>query len=226
MKVGFLTLGCRVNQYETEKIVNQFENKGYDLCIDTDAGADIYIINTCSVTAIAEKKSRQFIRRVKRNNPDAVIVAVGCYVQKEDLEFLSMSEIDLFVGNNKKNEVISDVEEFLRTRNVKKDIIKRSEMLEFEEMEGFLKNSRIRPYIKIQEGCDRFCSFCIIPHLRGKVRSRDKNNILEEVEYHLKNGVKEIVLTGINTALYGKDFEDYTLYKTMSSFSSLDTKWK
>ena len=220
MRVAFHTLGCKVNHYETEAIREAFEARGA-CSVGEEDPADVYVINTCTVTNIADRKSRQYIRRVKRISPDALIVVTGCYAQVEPEEVAAMEEVDIVVGNGQKSMICDLVIE----RALEKSgddhagvhagdsiyVLPRNNMTEYEDM-GLVSSSEpgmTRAYIKIQEGCDRFCSYCLIPYARGPVRSRPPEEIIEEARMLLASGVREIVLTGINTALYGteKGFE-------------------
>lgn len=210
-KVALCSLGCKVNQYETNVIVQEFIEKGYDVT-EFNEYADVYIINTCTVTNIADRKSRQMIRKVKNINPEALIVACGCYAQVGKDELQKIKEIDLILGNNEKKELVDNIEKLLEQKdsilieNVT-DVLHQNEYIEF-KTETFAENARA--FIKIQDGCDRFCSYCIIPYARGKVRSRKIENISKEVEKIASKGIKEIVITGIHIASYGKDF-DYSI---------------
>lgn len=210
MLVAFHTLGCKVNQYETEAIKAAFVSRGA-IIVGEEETADVYIINTCTVTNIADRKSRQYIRRMKSRNPEAMIVATGCYAQVEPEEVSMLPEVDLVVGNGKKSMICDLVYE--RLKQDKKDqakniyVLPREELIYYEDM-GLVVSSESemsRVYVKIEEGCDRFCSYCLIPFARGTVRSRSLEEIIEEVRLVIANGYKEIVLTGINTALYGTE---------------------
>ena len=215
MRVAFHTLGCKVNHYETEAIRESFISRGA-VSVGEEEPADVYIINTCTVTNIADRKSRQYIRRVKRMNQDALIVVTGCYAQVEPEEVASLPEVDLVVGNGQKAKICDLVFEKLEERsgsNHRPDnaadiyVIPRNELTDYEDM-GLVASSEsgmTRAYIKIQEGCDRFCSYCLIPFARGPVRSRAPEEIIEEAKMLLDSGYREIVLTGINTALYGTE---------------------
>ena len=208
MRVAFHTLGCKVNHYETEAMREAFVSRGAE-SVGEDDPADVYIINTCTVTNIADRKSRQYIRRMKKVNPDALIVVTGCYAQVEPEEVASMPEVDLVVGNGQKSAICGLVMERLYGRSAGTEIyvLDRSELSNYEDM-GLVASSEpgmTRAYIKIQEGCDRFCAYCLIPYARGPVRSRPSEEILREAAMLLESGVREIVLTGINTALYGTE---------------------
>ena len=207
MKIAFHTLGCKVNQYETEAMKEAFQQRGHVIVSERDA-ADVFVINTCTVTSIADRKSRQFIRRMKKNNPDCILVATGCYVQTSAEELEQMNDIDIIAGINEKHNIPDYVERFAVKRGrgpAVKDVHIRAwnDLTEYEDM-GIITGmeSRTRAYIKIEEGCDRYCSYCMIPYARGAVRSRPEDDILKEAASLVQKGFKEITLTGINTALY------------------------
>ncbi|MBR3053693.1 MAG: radical SAM protein, partial [Firmicutes bacterium] len=206
-KVAFHTLGCKVNQYETEALKERFEAGGYTV-VPEEETADVYVINTCTVTNLADRKSRQFIRRAIKKNPDAIVAACGCYVQINPEEAASIPGVDLVVGTNGRQELFDKVEELMEKRSgtALRMVLPYSELTEYRS-DGIISamDGRSRAFIKIQEGCDRFCSYCLIPFARGRVRSRDADEILEEVRALVGKGFREIVLTGINTALYGRD---------------------
>ncbi|MBE6041043.1 MAG: radical SAM protein, partial [Clostridiales bacterium] len=216
MRVAFHTLGCKVNHYETEAMREAFVSRGA-VSVGEEEPADVYIINTCTVTGIADRKSRQFIRRVKRANPDALVVVTGCYAQTAAEEVAALPEVDIVVGNGRKSEICGIVMARLTEREKETDraeerkttvlVRERNELTDYEDM-GLVASSEsgmTRAYIKIQEGCDRFCTYCLIPYARGPVRSRPVEDIIREAVMLLENGVREIVLTGINTALYGTE---------------------
>ena len=215
--VAFCTLGCKVNQYETNAMIDQFINKGYTIK-EFNEKADIYIINTCTVTNMADRKSRQMLRRVKEINKNALVVACGCYAQvaKEELE--KIPEIDLIYGTNEKNKIAEYIEEYQKTyqkgTEVSKgnvpngkvtDVMYQKEFLDFGTTDY---TEKTRAVIKVQDGCDRFCSYCIIPYARGHVRSRKIESVVEEVTKIAQKGIKEVVITGIHVASYGKDFKE------------------
>lgn len=210
MKVAFHTLGCKVNQYETEAMARDFRNEGYEV-VDEKDFADVYIINTCTVTAIADKKSRQYIRRMKKVNPDSVVAVTGCYAQIQPDEVSAVNGVDIVAGTNEKSKMTQYVSEFM-DNGIKQVHIKGYEELDVYDEQGTVSSTdaRTRAYIKIQEGCNRFCAYCVIPYARGKVRSRGLDEILEEAQELIKAGYKEIVLTGINTALYEMESEHET----------------
>ena len=203
IKVAFHTLGCKVNHYETEAMKEAFLARGA-VAVGEEEYADAYIINTCTVTNIADRKSRQYIRRVRKINPDAVVAVTGCYAQVEPEEVAAMPEVDIVVGNGRKSDICGMVMEKLAEGSTAAAadvfVLPRSELTDYEDM---------RAYIKIQEGCDRFCAYCLIPYARGPVRSRPPQEIIDEAAMLVDSGVRELVLTGINTALYGseKDFD-------------------
>ena len=208
--VSFYTLGCKVNQYETQMLKERFSDAGYDIAGEEEF-ADIYVVNTCTVTNLSDRKSRQYIRRMKKINPDAVIAVTGCYAQTDPEAAADIEGVCVVAGTNEKSELVKFVEDYISENgqkriNVDSHIIPYDELSEYEET-GIITSmdSRTRAYIKVQEGCDRFCSYCIIPYARGKVRSRRLEDIVAEAEQLIGNGFKELVLTGINTALYGTD---------------------
>ena len=205
-KVAFYTLGCKVNQYETEAMLELFEKEGYEKA-ETEDYADVYVINTCTVTHMSDRKSRQYIRRMKKKNPDAIISVVGCYSQVSPEEILSIDEVNLVMGTNDRKKIVEEVKKIDASRKVSTvdDIMK---VKAFEEIEINKTNGKTRAFMKIQDGCDRYCSYCIIPYARGRVRSRDLESIVKEVENLASNGYKEVVLTGIHVASYGKDIKD------------------
>ena len=210
MKVHFFTLGCKTNTYESSAMGQSFTQKGYEITKDKEEKADIYIINTCSVTNIAERKSRQMMRQAKELNPEAIIVACGCYAQVAKDQIAQIDEVDLIIGSKEKNQIVDIIEEYLKSQNKEiliSDIMNESEYQDFESTTMTELN---RAVVKIQDGCDRFCSYCIIPYARGHIRSRNPKKIIEEIENIAKQGIKEVVLTGIHLASYGKDFTDET----------------
>lgn len=208
--VAFCTLGCKVNQYETDAMRGSFEAEGYEVK-EFSQEASVYVINTCTVTNMADRKSRQMMHRAKKKNPDGIIVAVGCYVQaaKEQLEEDTL--IDLVIGNNMKSQVVQIVEQYIQDNRHTEDrdayVADIAHSHEYETMHIETVSEHTRAYIKIQDGCNQFCSYCIIPYARGRVRSRKMEDILQEVRDLTANGYKEIVLTGIHISSYGLDFE-------------------
>ena len=205
-EVAFCTLGCKVNQYETNAMEQKFIQAGYQIK-NFNEKADIYIINTCTVTNMSDKKSRQMIRKAKQLNKDAIVVAVGCYVQTAKEELENIKELDLILGNNEKKDIVQYVEKHQSgIMQIKyNDVLHQNEYDEY----GFVTHiEQTRAIVKVQDGCDRFCSYCAIPYARGKVRSRKLENIIEEVTKLAQNGIKEVVITGIHIASYGKDFNE------------------
>lgn len=203
--VALHNLGCKVNSYEMDVMQQRLQDCGYKI-VPFDGAADIYIINTCTVTNIADRKSRQMIHRARRYNPDAVVVAVGCYVQTAAGEALEDGTVDIAVGNNRKKDIVPIIEEYLKTREQPRvEKIDINNTREYEEMQLTRTAEHTRAYIKIQDGCNQFCSYCIIPYARGRVRSRAEEDILQEVRGIVAAGYREIVLTGIHISSYGLD---------------------
>ena len=207
-KVSFYTLGCKVNQYETNAMAQKFKEAGYEIVDMNDDISDICIVNTCTVTNMSDRKSRHSLRRVKEKNPSAIIAAVGCYAQvaKNDLE--KMSEIDIVLGNEEKANIVQYVEKFMENQNKLIEIEDIARKKEFEDMGQITYTEKTRAFIKVQDGCNQFCSYCIIPYARGRVRSRKIDSIIKEIEQIAQKGIKEVVITGIHLASYGKDFEE------------------
>ena len=220
-KVGTLTLGCKVNQYETDAVTELLENAGYQM-VPFEEEADVYIINTCSVTNVADKKSMKMIRRAKKKNPDAVIVAMGCFVQAKAEELENAESIDILIGNNKKKEIVSVLEEYFATHNKKTEVMDLFHTRDYEELSLKKQVEHTRAYIKVQDGCNQFCSYCIIPYTRGRARSRKKEQILEEIRSLGKEGYKEVVLTGIHLSSYGKDLEHTSLLDLIQEVSKIE----
>ena len=221
-KVAFITLGCKVNQYETNAMAQKFIEKGYTV-IEEKEKADIYIINTCTVTNMSDRKSRQMLRRVKETNPNAIVVAVGCYVQVAKKELEQIPEIDIILGNNEKADIVTYVENYIKD-NIKKaeidDVLHKTDFVEFGDITF---TEKTRAVIKVQDGCDRFCSYCIIPYARGRVRSRRPEHIISEVKAIAQKGIKEIIITGIHIASYGKDFKNgYVLIDLLEELNKIE----
>ncbi|MFZ7130727.1 MAG: tRNA (N(6)-L-threonylcarbamoyladenosine(37)-C(2))-methylthiotransferase MtaB [Eubacteriales bacterium] len=220
-KVAFHTLGCKVNTYDTEAMMELFENSGYQI-VDFDDKADVYVVNSCTVTNIGDKKSRQMIRKAKKQKDDSLVVVTGCYAQTapEDLE--QIPEVNLIVGTQDRNRIVDLVENITNHTqhfNVVKDIMS---LKEYEELKISKVKDRIRAFIKIQEGCDQFCSYCIIPYARGPIRSRKIENIIKEAKEVASKGYKEIVVTGINVSSYGKDIEDVSLIDVLNALNEIE----
>ena len=221
MKVAFLTLGCKVNQYETNGMIQQFKEHGYDV-VEFDDKADIYVINTCTVTNMSDRKSRQFLRQAKKNNQDSVVVAVGCYVQVSKDEIEKIPEIDLCLGTNDKTQIVEFVEKYINEKTKKEELDNILYDADFEDFGIVTYTEKTRAVIKVQDGCDRFCSYCIIPFARGKVRSRKPESIIEEITKIAENGIKEVVITGIHVASYGRDFKnDYRLIDLLEEVNGI-----
>ncbi len=223
--VAFYTLGCKVNHYETEAMMDKFKSKGYQLK-DYDDIADIYVINSCTVTIQAASKSRKYARRAKRKNEDAKVIMVGCYPQVDENEVSQIEEIDYIMGTSGKSNIVGLIEDKISGENkdkLLKNNLNYEKFSEFEEMSIKDLSETTRAYIKIQEGCNQFCSYCIIPYARGKMRSRDKDNIINEVTKLItQKGVKEIVLTGIHLGSYGIEKNDkYALVKLIEELSKI-----
>ena len=221
-KVAFITLGCKVNQYETNAMAQKFIEKGYTV-IEEKEKADIYIINTCTVTNMSDRKSRQMLRKVKETNPNAIVVAVGCYVQVAEKELEKIPEIDIILGNNEKADIVTYVENYIKD-NIKKaeidDVLHKTDFVEFGDITF---TEKTRAVIKVQDGCDRFCSYCIIPYARGRVRSRRPEHIISEVKAIAQKGIKEIIITGIHIASYGKDFKNgYVLIDLLEELNKIE----
>lgn len=225
--VSFYTLGCKVNQYETNAMEQQFIKNNYEIVENTQK-ADIYVINTCTVTNMAERKSRQMLRRVKEINPSAVLVVCGCYAQVAKNELEQIPEIDIILGINEKNEIVQIVENYMEKmaeQNKKSqeaeidDVSKQKEFLDFGDVTYTEKN---RAVVKVQDGCNMFCSYCIIPYARGRIRSRKIESVVSEIKKIAKEEIKEIVITGIHVASYGKDFDNENTSKKIRLIDLLE----
>ena len=208
-KVALHNLGCKVNAYETEAMQHLLEEAGYEIVPFTQK-ADVYVINTCSVTNMADRKSRQMLHKAKKNNPDSIVVAAGCYVQTSEKDVLNDLSVDIVIGNDRKHDLVRLLEEYsLDSVNDTVDDINDGKH-DFEELFIDQTKEHTRAFIKVQDGCNQFCSYCIIPYARGRVRSRRFENVIAEVERLAANGFKEVVLTGIHLSSYGVDFEEAT----------------
>lgn len=206
-KVALHNLGCKVNAYETEAMQEMLEKEGYEI-VPFKEGADIYIINTCTVTNIADRKSRQMLHRARKMNPDAIVVAAGCYVQAQENEHHELDScIDIVIGNNKKQDLIQILDEY-ESKCKTEEVIDINHTNEYENLNLSRTGEHTRAYIKVQDGCNQFCSYCIIPFARGRVRSRSLEDVVQEVTTLSGNGYKEVVLTGIHLSSYGVDFEE------------------
>lgn len=225
--VSFYTLGCKVNQYETNAMEQQFIKNNYEIVENTQK-ADIYVINTCTVTNMAERKSRQMLRRVKEINPSAVLVVCGCYAQVAKNELDQIPEIDIILGINEKNEIVQIVENYMekmaeqdkRSQEAEiDDVSKQKEFLDFGDVTYTEKN---RAVVKVQDGCNMFCSYCIIPYARGRIRSRKIESVVSEIKKIAKEEIKEVVITGIHVASYGKDFDNENTSKKIRLIDLLE----
>ncbi len=220
MKVSFYTLGCKVNLYETEVIMNNFKNKGYKI-VPFDSPSDICIINTCTVTNTSDKKSRNIIRQAIKNNPNSVVVVMGCYSQVRSNEILNIPGVNIIIGNTNKSKVVELVEEYISNKkniNLVSDITK----VPFEKMELDKFETRTRAFVKIQDGCNNFCSYCIIPYARGNIRSKEKEDVIKEIINLVNNDYKEVVLTGIHTGHYGKDKYNYDFSDLLNELCNIN----
>lgn len=208
MKVSYYSLGCKVNLYESEAVINQFIDNGFELG-NFDDVCDVYIINTCSITEVSDAKSRKIIRQAVKRNSEAVVAVMGCYAQLKPEDIKDIEGVDVLVGTNNRHLLYSLVMENLESKNKKVLVDDIARVKEYEEVKLNRYNNKTRGFIKIQDGCNNFCSYCTIPYARGRVRSRNHEDVIEEIIHLTENGMKEIILTGINTASYGQDFEDY-----------------
>ena len=206
-KVALHNLGCKVNAYETEAMQEMLEHAGYEI-VPFQEGPDIYVINTCTVTNIADRKSRQMLHRARKMNPDAVVVAAGCYVQAQAEKQVIDPCIDIVLGNNKKQDLLTALQAYEEAHGDLREVIDINHTKEYENLHLTKQGEHTRAYIKVQDGCNQFCSYCIIPYARGRVRSRAKEDVVAEVTDLAKNGYQEVVLTGIHLSSYGIDFEN------------------
>lgn len=220
-KIAFITLGCKVNLYDTEAMAELFTEKGYEV-VDFEEYADVYLINTCTVTNLGDKKSRQMIRRAKRINPNSVVVATGCYAQVASEEVAKIEGINIVIGTKNRSEIVETVENYVTENGVVNNVSDIMVEKEFEPLQISRLTNRTRAYIKIQEGCNRYCTYCIIPYARGPIRSRKPEEVVEEVKKLAENGFKEVVLTGIHVASYGLDLGNITLADIIEKVHSVD----
>ena len=219
MKAAIHTLGCKVNIYESEYIINILKENGYQI-VDFDSKADIYIINTCTVTNTSDKKSEKMIKRARKQNKDAIIVAMGCHAQIKGDNI----DADIIIGNKDKSKIISLIEEYQENKNKIKRIYN-LDNVSFEDMYISSFNSHTRAFVKIQDGCDAFCSYCIIPYARGPIRSKDPKTVIKEITSLVENGYKEIILTGIHTGKYGKDI-NYTFEQLLKEIIKIKNLYR
>lgn len=223
-KVKFYTLGCKVNQYETGAMITDFVNHGYQV-VESEDNLDIIVINTCTVTNMADRKSRQLIHKAKKDNPNAVIICTGCLAQTNEKDKLDLQYIDILIGNEEKHNIIEILEEYIKDNklDILIDVKNISDINEYEEFAYFSNSEKTRKSIKIQDGCNMFCTYCIIPYTRGRIRSRNKVNILNEIKEVADSGIKEVVLTGIHISSYGLDLkENYSLIDLIEDISKID----
>ena len=222
-RAAIVTLGCKVNQYETDAMYGMLKEAGVTM-VDPKEAADIYIVYTCSVTNMAERKSRQMLHRAKKKNPDVVVVAVGCYAQVGKEELSKDTNIDLIIGNNKKKDLIHILEEHMGEKESAAESIEVIDIAhdqEYESLHVEQLKEHTRAYIKVQDGCTQFCSYCIIPYARGRVRSRKMEEVLEEITNLTKHGCQEFVITGIHVTSYGKDLGDVTLIDLLEEIAKI-----
>ena len=216
------TLGCKVNQYETDAMEQLLKRAGYEQ-VDFKEKADIYLINTCSVTNMADRKSRQMIHRARSKNPEGIIVAAGCYIQAQADQAAKIDEdIDLIIGNNKKKDIVTILEAYAREKKKEAAVIDIAHAGEYEELSIETVSEHTRAYLKIQDGCNQFCSYCIVPYVRGRIRSRKPEQVIEEVKKLAANGYREVVLTGIHLSSYGKDLTDVTLIELIEHINGIE----
>lgn len=213
-KAASFALGCKVNQYESEAIAELFQEKGYEI-VGIEEEADVYVINTCTVTNFGDKKSRQLIRKVKRQNENAIVAVVGCYAQTAPQELMQVEGVNLVIGTKDRAEIVEMVEKYDKARGVVNHVSDIMKERVFEPLSIQKLANRTRAYLKIQDGCSQFCSYCIIPYARGPIRSRDPQDVIAEVKRLAENGFKEVVLTGIHVASYGKDRKDTSLLEIL-----------
>lgn len=206
-KVAFYTLGCKVNQYETNAMIERFIKENYEI-VDFEELSDIYVINTCTVTNMSDRKSRQIIRRVKQINPNSILVVTGCYAQVASKELEKIEEIDLIVGNTEKKDIVNIVENYKKDISSKYEISDINNQKEFVDFGTTTYTEKTRAVIKVQDGCNNFCSYCIIPYAKGRVRSRKLESVIDEIKSIAQKGIQEVVITGIHVASYGLDFKD------------------
>ncbi len=212
--VAIHSLGCKVNSYEAESMEQLLKQAGYTIVpFDENITADIYIINTCSVTNIADRKSRQMLHKSKKINPDAIVVAAGCYVNADTKKAAEDNAVDIVLGNNCKINIVEALENYYKDKNNSEMVVDFKEKQEYEELKIDKVSEHTRAYIKIQDGCNQFCSYCIIPYTRGRIRSRAIEDVVDEVRRLADNGYKEVVLTGIHLSSYGRDTGKETLVR-------------
>ena len=221
MKVAFYTLGCKVNTYETEVLINNFKKKGYEI-VPFEEKSDIYIINTCSVTNTSDQKSRKIIREASRRNPDSIIGVMGCYSQLNSEEIKDIEpNIDIILGTSNKSKMIDYIEDYIKNKD-KHIEVEDVQKVCFEDMVLDKFETHTRAFVKIQDGCNNYCSYCVIPYTRGNVRSKDKDKVISEITKLVKNGYKEVVLTGIHTGHYGLDLSSYDFSDLLTDLEKIE----
>ncbi|MGN0160704.1 MAG: tRNA (N(6)-L-threonylcarbamoyladenosine(37)-C(2))-methylthiotransferase MtaB [Lachnospiraceae bacterium] len=224
-RAAFHNLGCKVNAYETESMEQMLSNAGYEIVDFEKDVADVYVINTCSVTNIADRKSRQMLHRARKMNPQAIVIAAGCYAQGAAEEILSDGAVDIVVGNNRKLDILAIIEAYEKDHGRNQDLLDIGKEQEYEELKINRVVERTRAFIKVQDGCNQFCTYCIIPYVRGRIRSRKVSDVLDEVRTLVSAGYKEVVLTGIHLSSYGmeKDAkEDTSLIELIEAVSRVE----
>jgi threonylcarbamoyladenosine tRNA methylthiotransferase MtaB len=221
-KAAFYTLGCKVNQYETEAVIDIFIDNGYQI-VDFSEKADLYIVNSCTVTNEAARKTRQIARRAKRNAPESIVAIVGCYTQAFPDEVSEIEEIDFIMGSNNKAKILNKAEEMMAGNSIENELKEYSQLKEYEELELKRLSNTTRANVKIEDGCNQFCSYCIIPYARGPVRSRKEDDVVEEIRRLSQQGVKEIILTGTHLGAYGSEKgNNKALTQLMQSLTELE----
>ncbi|HIU40612.1 MAG TPA: MiaB/RimO family radical SAM methylthiotransferase, partial [Candidatus Aphodocola excrementigallinarum] len=221
MKVAIYTLGCKVNTYESEYALKEFIKRGYEVTDFANDDADVYLINTCTVTNTSDAKSRKMIRQARKKNDHAIVAVMGCFSQIRDNDNAILDYVDVVIGNNDKSKIVDLIEAY--RKNKKKILnIKDISNASFDDMELDSFKTRTRALVKIEDGCENFCSYCIIPYVRGKVRSKDPKKVIDEVKKLVSNGYKEVVLTGIHTGHYGSDLNDYDFSDLLGELEKID----
>ena len=221
--ISFYTLGCKVNQYETNAMMQKFQEAGYQIVDINDNISDICVINTCTVTNMSDRKSRHMLRKIKEKNHNAIIIATGCYAQVAKKQLEEMSEVDIVIGNDEKNDIVYFLEEYMKKQQKIVEVQDISKQKEFIDMGQITYTEKTRAVIKVQDGCNQFCSYCLIPYARGRVRSRKPESILKEIKQIAQKGIQEIVITGIHIASYGRDFDNgYYLIDLLEEINKID----
>ena len=221
--ISFYTLGCKVNQYETNAMMQKFQEAGYKIVNLDENISDICVINTCTVTNMSDRKSRHMLRKIKEKNHNAIIIATGCYAQVAKKQLEEMPEVDIVIGNDEKNDIVYFLEEYMKKQQKIVEVQDISKQKEFIDMGQITYTEKTRAVIKVQDGCNQFCSYCLIPYARGRVRSRKTESILKEIKQIAKKGIQEVVITGIHIASYGRDFDNgYYLIDLLEEINKID----